>query len=478
MTDVLLIHPRLEVHGSPPLGLGYIAAVLEKNGFTVSIFDFNQKRHLSDDMASLKTVIGSEKPKLVGIGCLTSYYPEAKKLAKFVKNCDKNAKIIMGGVHPSCYPDLILQDDNIDFVAVGEGEFITLELCRCLNTPENYESIDGLGFKKNGQILINKPRKLIEDLDSLPFPSWHLMAPSLYPPSPQGFFFTNYPIAPLMTSRGCPYSCTFCASRGFWRGRCRVRSPANVLSEITLLKEKFGVKEFQISDDNFTLDRKRALKICEGIIEANLDITWSCPNGIRVDRVDRELIRKMKQAGCQYVSFGIESASQKVLDRVKKKINLLQVKKAVDICRQEHLIAGGFFILGLPCETRETALETIRFAFELKLDIALFHVFTPLPGSIEFQNWVEKKGIDVAHLDFSEINTYRGASGDHETELTLEELIRMRNKAFLEFYLRPSVILSILRRTKPSQLPWLFKRLLTLGQQDKTHTTRNQRGSY
>jgi radical SAM superfamily enzyme YgiQ (UPF0313 family) len=333
------------------------------------------------------------------------------------------------------FPELTLQDNNVDFVAVGEGEFTTLELYRCLNALENYESIDGLGFKKNGQILVNRPRKLIEDLDSLPFPSWHLMDPSLYPPSPQGFFFHSHPIAPIMTSRGCPYSCTFCASCGFWKRKYRVRSPANVLSEIIMLTEKFGVNEFQILDDNFTLHKQRALKICEGIIDAKLDITWNLPNGIRVDRVDRELLRKMKQAGCQYVTLGIESASQKILDRVKKNINLHQVKKAADLCRQEHLIVGGFFIFGLPYETRETALETIRFALELKLDIAQFHIFTPLPGSSEFQNWVEKKEIDVTHLDFSEFNIYRGA--EHallETKLTLDELKRLRNKAFLEFY--------------------------------------------
>jgi len=461
MTEILLIQPKLEMHASPPLGLAYIAAVLEKNGITVKIVDLNQRRHKDNPIFRLNNILQEERPKLVGISCLTSYYMEAREIAELVKKYNEDIKVVMGGVHPSSLPELTLQDNNVDFVVMGEGELTTLDLFTNLKTEENYESVDGLGFKRRGKTIINKPRKLIEDLDSLPFPSWHLIPPSEYPPSPQGFFLKKYPVAPIITSRGCPYACTFCASNNFWRGRWRARSPENVISEIQMLIEQYGVKEFEILDDNFTLDRKRASKICDELIKSNFNVSWSCSNGIRADRLDRELIRKMRKAGCHQVSFGIESTSQKILNRIQKNITIGQIKRAIKISKEEGLTVGGFFIFGLPYETRNTALKMIKLAKKLDLDWAQFHIFTPLPGSTEFLNWVRKQGIEESNLDFSKFNILRGVISGYETDVNLEELRKLKNRAFFEFYLRPHILVNFLKRMKISQLPWLFKRIFT-----------------
>lgn len=460
MTEILLVQPRLEMHASPPLGLAYIAATLEEHGTHVKIIDLNQKSYGNRSISILNNILRHENPKLVGISCLTSYYDQAKTIARLVKDYDEEIKVVMGGIHPSSLPKLVLHDENVDFVVVGEGEFTTLELCQNLDRKEKYPTIDGFGFKENGKIVINKPRKLIDDLDRLPFPSWHLIPPSEYPPSPQGFFVKDYPVAPIITSRGCPYACTYCASNNFWRRKWRARSPDNVVSEIELLAEKYGVKEVEISDDNFTLDKIRAGKICEGLIRRNLNIHWSCPNGIRVDKIDRELLRKMKRSGCYMIIFGVESLSERVLRRVRKKTDISQIKKAVKISRHEGIITGGFFIFGLPYETSNSALQTIKLAKKLDLDFAQFHVFTPLPGSTEFSNWIKKEKIDLFQLDFSSFNILRGNIGNYETDLTLKDLRKLKNRAFFEFYSRPFTLLNFFRKIKFRQTYWFAKRLI------------------
>lgn len=460
MVKVVLVQPRLEMHSSPPLGIAYVASMLEKHNIAVRIVDLNQRKYIGKSFSILKAIFKNEQPQVVGISCLSSYYNQAKAIARLVKTLDRKVQVVMGGVHPSVLPKLVLQDSNVDFVVIGEGEFTMLELCKNLQKEKNYCDIKGLGFKEKGKIIVNEQRELIENLDELPFPSWHLVPPSEYPPAPQGFIIKKYPVAPIITSRGCPYACTYCASNRFWRRRWRARSPENVISEIKFLVEKYGVKEIEVVDDNFTYNRARALKICEGLIREKIDIQWTCPNGLRVDRIDRKLLQKMKNAGCYHIVLGIESLSDTVLRKVGRNMSLKTIKDAVTIAKKEGMIVGGFFIFGLPLESNYSASKTIELSLKLGLDWAQYFVFTPLPGSLEFSKWIEKDNIDVSCLDFSSFNILRGNVEHFERSLSLRDLRRIKNTAFLRFYMRPHILVNILRRLKPSQVTWLVRRLI------------------
>ena len=445
---ILLIQPNYDAHViHPPLGLGYLASFLRNKKHEVSIFDGTLK---NASIQNFVTAVEKFGPDLVGISVLTRGYKQAKEIIGALKSRFKNLQIVIGGAQLSAAPEEVMKDLKADFGVVGEGEITLWELVEETSGRDKDDKkdrgltkINGLVFRDDkGRIRINQPRQLIDDLDSLPFPAWDLMPPKKYRIAPVLEPAKAFPVAPIITSRGCPYNCSFCASRIIWGRRIRFRSPENVLKEIEILKSEFGVKEIHFADDNFTMDIKRAEKICDLMVKKKIGLPWQCPNGVRIDRLTLLLLKKMKKAGCYALGLGIESGNQAILKKVNKNLDLRIVPRVLDNLKKTGIESYGFFILGLPGETRKTIEETINFALKHPFDRAWFNIFTPYPGSPAFRDWLGKrklKDIDWSYHDCSHAVT---ATGD----VTVKEIERLQKQALCRFYLRPKMFLKVVSR--------------------------------
>jgi len=443
---IALIRPNYETHIiTPPLGLGYISSYLKKFGYEVRFIDGLNLRLKNEEI--VKRVGDCE---VIGIGVLTDYYLEAKDLIKKLK--EKGKIIVLGGVHPSVLPKETLEETGADFAVIGEGELTIAELAEKLEKNKSVEKIKSLAFWKKGKIVVNPRRELIENLDELPFPDWKSIDPRTYQKAPHGAIVKNFPVAPITTTRGCPYECEFCVSPNFWRKKIRFRSPENVIEEIKYLVKNFGVKEIHFEDDNFTLKREHAEKICNLILENKIKISWATPNGVRADKVDERLFRLMKKAGCYSIVLGIESGNQKILENIKKHEKLEDIEKAAKAAKKAGLITQGFFIFGLPGETEETIKKTISFAKKIKLDRAHFMLLDMLPGSELWEKYKHEFKIDYSKRSYQDV-TWCPKTIDPK------KLKEWQPKAFRSFFFRPKPIFSVLKQVKLSQIKHILSRL-------------------
>lgn len=449
---VLLLQPNYDAHViHPPLGLGYLAAFLEKEGHQVALFDGTLHNASNDDFVK---AVKEFNPDLIGLSVLSRGHALAKTIIKAIKKKFKKIPIAIGGTQVTAAPRLVLKDLGADFALIGEGEATLAELTKALEEKKkNFAQINGLAYKTpKGRLRITKPRELIADLDSLPFPAWHLMPPQKYRIAPILEPTQAQPIAPVLTSRGCPYNCSFCASNVTWRRRLRFRSVKNVIEEIKMLKEEFGVKEIHFCDDNFTIDIKRAEKMCDVLISEKINLPWQCPNGVRVDRLNLPLLRKMKKAGCYSVGLGVESGNQSMLGRVNKQLDLKIVSRVLKNLKKVGIESYGFFILGLPGETKKTIQETIDFALKNPFDRVWFNIFTPYPGSPAFDDWI--KGHDFNKIDWEKHDCSTAIMAGKD--LALEEIEKLQKQALKKFYLRPMVFLKVISRLGPREITTFF----------------------
>ena len=446
---VLLIEPNYDCHViHPPLGLGYLAAWLEREAHDVSIF--NGTLYKADERDFLKE-IKSFSPDLIGISVMTRAHNKTKKLIKTIKEeMEKFPPIVIGGPQITAAPEIVFKDLNADFAIFGEGEQTLSELVKYLtNGKENFEEISGLVFKDiNGKIHQNAPRPLMDNLDILPYPAWHLMPPNKYRVAPILAPAKGWPIAQVMTGRGCPYNCSFCASNSTWKRRLRLRSAEHVLGEIRMLVRDYGVKEIHFCDDSFTSNMKRAEEICDMIINDGLKIHWQCPNGIRGDRINNNLLKKMKKSGCYAVGLGVESGNAAILKRIDKKLNLEDIKKTLLRLREVGILSYGFFILGLPGDTKQSIKETVDFAINNPFDRAWFNIFTPYPGSRAFNDWLGTRSFSEIDWDKHDCNTAVSV----EDGISAKELEKFQRIAARRFYLRPKTLLSVLASLGPKEI--------------------------
>lgn len=432
---IVLVHPAPKIWTRAalvPLGLGYIAAYLEKNGFSdIEVIDYNveAKSHLP-------------KADIIGITATTPLIKSAWKIAKKAKKI--GAITVIGGPHVSALPQESARLPFVDFVVIGEGEETMLELCRAIETKHgDFEKIKGLVFKKGKQIISSLPRPFISDLDRLPFPAHHLFKLPLYT-STQPLVSIRKPAVGILTSRGCPFGCNFCYKGTFGRV-WRARSVANVLSEWEYLIKGLKVAEIALMDDGFNTDIGRAIKICQEIKRRGLAIPWRAHNGIRADLASYELLLAMKQSGCYYVAFGVESGSQRVLDEIiGKNIKLFQVKKAFRIARRLGLLTTAFFVLGNPGEKEEEIQQTVKFAQKIDPDFAQFCVATPFPGTALYQTVLKNAKIKIKNWDNYSQFDQKGFF-DWE-DLKADRVGQLAREAWRAFYLRPGPILRILKR--------------------------------
>lgn len=389
----------------PPLGLAYIAAVMENEGYEVKIVDSlaegidEEPKYLDDGILyglsdeKVKEIIKEYDPDLVGISCLFSnIWLDALKVCRLVKEFNPNIPTIIGGVHPTVTPDETCKDSYVDFVVLGEGEYTFRDLVKALETNQDFSNIDGIVYKnKFGEIIRNPKTKFIENLDEIPFPARHLLKMDLYSKaqSPHSMDLKHVPYTTLLSSRGCIAACTFCCLKYISGRKWRPRSAENVLAEIKELVAKYGIKEIHFEDDNLTVDKERALKIFAGLKE--LEISWNIPSGSALFAIDEEIIEKMKDSGAHTISFAIESGNQQVLSQLMHKPVLLsKVKPLIDKAKQVGLKVKGFFIVGFPGETKENIQETIQFARQLQLDWTHFFIAFPHYGT-ELRDLCEKK---------------------------------------------------------------------------------------
>lgn len=424
------VYGRLSGPIYPPLGLGYIASVLSENGHDVDIVDMDAG---GLGREGFKKRILNERPRLVGFTCTTPLYYEVLNLAEIVKE-ETGAICVSGGIHPTVLPGEMLKDKAIDFAVIGEGERTILELVQILEKGGRLEDCPGISFRQNGKITTTPPRTLIDNLDLLPFPDKLLFNKFnyFYPDSRNSRCF------PVITSRGCNGQCTFCCSEQIFSRRFRYRSVQNVADEVKELKEKFGAREIHIWDDNFTLLKRRVFEIRDELKKRDIKINFAFPNGLRVDHVDMSILQALKDMGTYSIAFGVESGSQKILDRACKGINTAQIKDAFKLCKKLGMETWAFFIIGLPGEEVSTIKDTIKFAKDIDPDVVKFHILKPYPGTRIYNELAEQKLID----DFNYVHF--GIHTDpihHLPGLSRDDIKKWHRISYRSFYLRPKILL-------------------------------------
>ena len=413
---------------SPPLGLAYLASVL-RGKHEVKIIDSNI---LNYNMEDVRRKLTDFYPEIVGITSVTPSIPQAYRVAKIAKEVRDDCTVLIGGPHATFLPHQTLKEcEFIDIVVKGEGEETVQELTKAIENEE-LEKVKGITFRKGSQIISNEPRPFIKDIDKIPFPSRDLLPTDKYQ-----FYGEKY--TAMLTSRGCPFGCSFCASSrlfgGYWRGR----SPENVLEEIETVYEDYKLRNIEFVDDTFTLDMNRAEKICNGIMEHGWDISWGASS--RVDTITKSLIEKMRRAGCWILFLGIESGCQRILNAIGKKIAIEQVKKTVKAVKQAGIKVLGSFILGFPEDNAESVEQTINFAKNLDLDYAEFSMLTPYPGTPIF-DYATQNNLLLTR-DWSKYTAVEPVM--QVKDMNEKQLKSLLQKAYLGFYLRPKIVFDWLK---------------------------------
>lgn len=366
---VMIIAPPypLEECPAPPLGITYVAAAFEASGADVRIMDYIISKYSAE---KLKAEIQDFKPDLVGATSVTMNFSAAAQIIKEVKDYDPSIVTIMGGPHVTfdakntlhCYPEL-------DLVVMGEGEQTIMDLMSCGMERKQWRNIRGIAFRWNGRFTSTGVREFIDDIDSIPLPARHLLSHSRYQA-------LGYPIS-IITSRGCPYSCIFCLGRRMVGSKVRRRKASLVVDEIEQILS-YGWNRINVADDLFTSDRNSVREMCGEIQRRGLKFTWSA--FARVNTIDRATIEMMRDAGCDSVSFGIESGNTEMLKRIRKRITIRQVRNAVRICRETGIIGHASFMVGLPGESQKTLQDTREFARSLGI-LYGYHILAPFPGT-------------------------------------------------------------------------------------------------
>ncbi|MHA1818931.1 MAG: B12-binding domain-containing radical SAM protein [Promethearchaeota archaeon] len=448
---------------TPPMGLAYIAAVLRDQGHKVLVLDMAVRKIKNE---RINEIIKYIRPDLIGISAVTLYYSGMRKLSLLIKKEYPDLPIILGGVHVSSLPELSLQECKADVVVIGEGEITTRELIEHYQKNKNFNNIDeiaGICFLKDGMPYRTKPRPLIQDLDSLPYPAWDLVKPWIYPAEPHSFLYKKAPIFPVIGTRGCVHQCTYCASTRFWGRKMRVRDPIKIVDEIEFLINHYGAKEIHFWDDNFTFSKKFVIAFCKEILKRKIKIHLDIPNGTRVDSVNEKVLNYMRSAGFYSITYAIESGSQEVLKKAKKYINLKKIHIPVNLAKKFHFLTRSFFIMGLPGENYETLQKTINLALKLKLDTTNFFIAQPLPGSEIFNIWIKKRHIDISKINWDDINFFTNMKGKVFSEIPNEILKKYQILAYIKFYLlRPWHLLSYGLYLKIAQIPTWVRRVFYL----------------
>jgi len=437
----------------PPLGLCHLAAVTRKNGFETYILDCDA---LGLNVGKASEFILSCKPDYVGITAATPAIYKAAELADVLKQKDNKLITILGGTHLTAVPEETMETfPKFDIGVIGEGEITIIELLQKLDKNGDLDGIRGIIFRRNGNLKITDCRPLIDDLDQLPLPAWDLLPNLTKYYRPSCFGFKKLPVASLITSRGCPAGCSFCANVTFGR-KYREHSSRYVIQMIKYLHKNYGIKDFAIYDDTFGVRKERLVKLCQMLIKEKLDVVWS--SNARIDQITPEILGLMKKAGCWQIAYGIESGSQRILDFLHKDITLEEISRVLKWTESAGLIVKGYIMIGTLAETKESIQKTIDFVLKSNLDLITVNNFTPFPGTEDYKR-AEQFGtfnpdwrlLTQHHLVFV------------PNGLTNEEIENSIRLITRKFYLRPKVILKHLGMIFSfSKLCLLFNGLIAL----------------
>ena len=416
----------------PPIGLAFVAANLEKHGYKVDLLD---NYLINKNAEELKNYIKTLNPEIVGVSCSSNTYKRAVETAKAVKEALPNCKLVTGGPHPSVMPESMLQHPEVDYVVMGEGERAMVELAEHITSGKkdaDLAKIPGIAYKSNGKVVRNPP-KFIEDMDEIPYPARHLLPMDRY--SREAPFLSNKPVDVMNVMRGCPFNCNWCNVKEIWGAKSRSFSPKRVADEMEHINSTYGTRGVYFVGDNFTLNKKRAIEICNEIKSRNLDIVWACDTG--VDLVSREVLKAMKSAGCQTIWFGVESGAPKILKIINRGITVEQAERAFKLCKEEKIETGISLMLGIPGETREDMETTFKFARKLDPDWHQFNVFIAYPGCKLYKQILENGWYDRIEDFLAYVKT---------DEFDYDSLMEVQKQYHVNFNKSPKRILGKIRK--------------------------------
>lgn len=445
-TDKRIRYGKLSELGSylPSLGISYIAAVAEKEGHEVSIIDAEIRNYSDEEIIKEVSKLDLE---VVGFQTFYNTINSCLRLAHKIKTYNKNIIIVFGGIQSTLFPEDTLSNPNVDYVVMGEGEIVFKNLLKNLNSSEELCKVKGLAYRGSDNKIIRTNREgNIMNLDELPIPARHLFPMSLYKSSANLRGRRNLHI---MSSRGCPFSCAFCESHMTFGKTNRFHSTNRIVQELIILKDTYGADAIQFYDESFTLNKERVYKLCDEMVKQKINLPWSCFT--RVNLIDIDLLKAMKSAGCYQIFFGVESGVPRLLKLVNKKHTLEQVKKALEITNKVKIQSTASFILGLPTETTEEALQSIEFAKEINPTFVNFLLFCPFPGTDIYD--ISLKNGEILERDASKWSNF------NENQVVYlpygrkkEEILQIVKKAYRKYYLRPQYFYRVFPLFKKSDL--------------------------
>jgi radical SAM superfamily enzyme YgiQ (UPF0313 family) len=429
-----------------PLGLLYLGAALEKEGYHVTVFDMACEGYDNCNVRDgyvtygsspydLKRVVEERKPDVVGVSCMfTAREKDTFEACLALREIDRSIPVVLGGLHPSLFPERFIDSGFADYVVIGEGEFRLCRLLQCIN-EDRTPDFDGVAYRVGKVYKINPMGTRIEDLDSIPIPDRDLVDMEKYirigvPFAP---FSYKQRVAQILATRGCPNRCNFCAAVNYWGRKIRARSVENIIREMRLLKERYNIEEIQFVDDNLTFNKGFAAQLFTEMKE--LDLKWCTPNGLMFNTLDADLIRLMAESGAYQLSFGIESASERVLKEIiHKAVNLKIVKRIVGEAHGYDISVHGMFVVGFPGETKEEIMETLDFPFRAGFDSVSYFVAQPLPGSELYRQCKERGYLaeNFSTIDFKTANI-RVPKDSPDYNMEPEELIKLVDRRTREF---------------------------------------------
>lgn len=429
------------------LGLLYLASYLEEKGEKVTFLDMSL---YEDCEKRLVNILKSDNFDFIGLTSYTNFIKTADRIAGIVKQ-NSHAPIVIGGIHASALPQETLEVfKNFDYLVYGEGEKTFAELV----VGKNINQIKGLVWREGDKVICNGPQDPIEDLNKLPFPARHLLDFKRYIPPPGNYY--KLPSTGILSSRGCPYLCTYCGRTGTrFQNKIRLRSVENIISEINFCSKKYGIRDFRFYDDVFVIPKKRLISFCHELIDRKIKITWNCYS--RVDTIDKEMLKIMRKAGCYHIKYGVEFGTETWLKKTKKNTTLEQAREAIHETKKIGIAAKASFMIGMPGETVEEVRKTIKFARELNPSYATFGIFTPLPGSELFDECKNKQTL----LTYDYDSYFHKTGNILKDQLDLAILEKLIKEAYRAVYFNPKYILHrlthLLKNFSLFEIKTLFK---------------------